>query len=73
MQVSTFKWYVINLDFVLGLPRTRRKKDYIWVVVDRLTESAHFIPVKSTYLVEEYARIYTNEIVSLHGILLSII
>ena len=46
--------------------------DLIWVIVDRLTKSAHFIPVKSTYLAEDYSRIYTDEIV-IHGIPLSII
>ena len=57
----------------MGLPRSRRKNDSIWVVVDRLRKSAHFIHVKSTYSTEEYARININEIVRLHGIPLSII
>ena len=63
----------MNMDFVVGLPRTQRKYDSIWVVVDRLTKSSHFIPVKFTYSKEECARIYINKIVSLHGIPLSII
>ena len=61
------------MDFVVGLPRTKRKNDSIWVVVDRLTKCAHFFPVKSTYLAEDYARIYINEILSLYGVSLSII
>ena len=61
------------MDFVLGLPRTQRQYDSIWVVMDRLTKSAHFIPVKSTYSVEDYGRIFIDEIVCLHGIPLSII
>ena len=61
------------MDFVVGLPRTRRQHDSIWVVVDRLTKSAHFIPVKSTYRAEDYARLYIDEIVRWHGIPLSII
>ena len=61
------------MDFVVGLPRTRRQHDSIWVIVDRLTKSAHFIPVKSTYRVEDYARLYIDEIVRWHGIPLSII
>lgn len=66
------KWEDINIDFVVGFPRTLRQNDSIWVVVDRLTKFAHLIHVKSTYLAEEYARIYIEEIVSLHGIPLSI-
>ena len=61
----------INMDFVVGLPRTRRQHDSIWVIVDRMTKSAHFILVKSTYRAEDYARLY--EIVRLHGIPLFII
>ena len=61
------------MDFVLGLPRTQRPYDSIWVVVDRLTKSARFIPVKSTYSAENYARIFIDEIVFRYGIRLSII
>ncbi|XP_055800364.1 uncharacterized protein LOC129869770 [Solanum dulcamara] len=56
-----------------GLPRTPRKYDLIWVVVDRLTKSAHFLPVRITYSAEDYARIYIKEIVKLHGVPVSII
>ena len=52
----------INMDFVVGFPRTRSQSDSIWVVVDRLTESAHFLFIKSTYSVEDYAKIYIDEI-----------
>ena len=54
-------------------PRTRRQNYYIWVVVDIFTKSTHFFPVKSTYSAEDYSKIYIDVIVSLHGILLSII
>ena len=73
MQVATWKWEDINMDFIVGFPRTRRKNDSTWVLVDRLTKYANFIPVSSTHSAEEYARIYINEFVSLHGIPLSII
>ena len=73
IEVPTWKWEVINMDFVVGLPRTRRQHDSIWVIVDRMTKSAHFIPVKSTYRVEDYARLYVDKIVRWHGIHLSII
>ena len=71
--VPTWKWKEINMHFIIGLPRTRSQNVSILVIVDRLTKSAHFIPVKSTYMKEDYARININEIVSLHGIPLSII
>ena len=61
------------MDFVAFLPRTRRQHDSIWVIVDRMTKSAQFIPVKSTYRAEDYARLYIDDIVRWHGIPLSII
>ncbi|XP_043811350.1 uncharacterized protein LOC122723353 [Manihot esculenta] len=61
------------MDFVVGLPLTLRKKDVIWVIVDRLTKSAHFILVRTDYSLEKYAELYINEIVRLHGVPLSII
>lgn len=60
------------MDFV-GLPRTSDGMDSIWVVVDRLTKTAHFVPVKTTYLVDKLAQTYVSEIVQLHGVPLSII
>ena len=61
------------MDFVVGLPKTLGKFDSIWVIVDRLTKSAHFILVKVTYNAEKLAKIYISEIVRLHGVPLSII
>ena len=61
------------MDFVVGLPKTMSKYDSIWVIVDRLTKSAHFIPVKVTYNADRLAKIYVSEIVRLHGVPLSII
>ena len=63
IQVPTWKLEDMNMDFVVGLPRTQRQYDLIWVVVDRLTKSAHFILVKYTYSAEDYARIFIDEIV----------
>ena len=62
-EVLTLKWEAINMDFVVGVPRNMRHHDSIWVMMDRLTKSAHFIPVKSTYRAEDYARLYIDEIV----------
>ena len=61
------------MDFVVGLPQTQKQYDSIWVIVDRLTKSVHFIPVKSTHSIEDYAMIFIDEIVCRHGIPLSII
>ncbi|XP_070009484.1 uncharacterized protein, partial [Nicotiana sylvestris] len=63
----------ITMDFVTGLPMIRKKFDAVWVIVDRLTKSAHFVPVVATYSSERLAEIYIREIVRLHGVPLSII
>ena len=73
MNFPTWKWEDINMDFVVGLPSTQRQNNSIWVVVDRLMKSSHIIAVKSTYLLEEYAKFYLDEIVIFHHIPLSII
>ena len=61
------------MDFVVGLPLTGRKHDSVWVVVDRLTKSAHFLPMRIDYSLDKLAELYIKEIVWLHGILISII
>ena len=61
------------MDFVVGLPRTRRQHESTWVMVDTLTKSVHFISVKSTYKAKDDVRLYMDEIVSWIGIPLSII
>ena len=61
------------MDFITGLPLTHQGHDSIWVIVDRLTKSAHFIPVNTSYLAGKYAELYVSQIVRLHGIPRSII
>jgi hypothetical protein len=56
------------MDFVIGLPRTQKGNDSIWVIIDRLTKVAHFILVKTTYGGATLAQLYIKEIVRLHGI-----
>jgi hypothetical protein len=56
------------MDFVTELPLTQNKKDAIWVVVDRLTKSAHFIPVNVRDSMEKLARTYTQKVVRLYGV-----
>jgi hypothetical protein len=58
LSILDWKWDNISMDFIVGLPLTSRKFDSIWVIVDRLTKSAHFIPVNTTYKVQKYAGIY---------------
>ncbi|GJY97044.1 putative reverse transcriptase domain-containing protein [Tanacetum coccineum] len=60
---------VIAMDFVTKLPRTSSGHDTIWVIVDRLTKSAHFLPMREDYKMERLARLYLNEIVARHGVL----
>jgi hypothetical protein len=61
------KWEGISMDFIVGLPLTARRHDSIFVVVDTLTKSAHFIPVRMTYQAPDIARVFISEIVMLHG------
>ncbi|WVZ76429.1 hypothetical protein U9M48_024406 [Paspalum notatum var. saurae] len=68
LKVPEWKWEEITMDFVVGLPRTRRGYNSIWVVVDRLTKVAHFIPVNTTYSGARLAELYISRIVCLHGV-----
>ena len=58
---------------MVGLPLTKGKYDAIWVIVDRLTKSAHFIPINERYSLEKLANLYIKEIVSRHGVPVSIV
>ena len=61
------------MDFVVRLLVTGRKHELVWVVVDRLTKSTHFLLVRTDYSLDNLAELYIKEIVRLHGILISII
>ena len=61
------------MDFVTHFPRTPRRHDVVWVMVDRLTKLAQFLVVRLTFTVEEFFRLYIREIVRLHGVLVSIV
>ncbi|KAH0773846.1 hypothetical protein KY290_010983 [Solanum tuberosum] len=73
IAIPLWKWEAINMDFITGLPRSRRKLESIWVIVDRLTKFAHFLPVRATFTAKDYAGLYIREIVRLHGVPVSII
>ncbi|WVZ52279.1 hypothetical protein U9M48_003355 [Paspalum notatum var. saurae] len=68
LALPAWKWEDVHMDFIVGLPRTQKGYDFIWVIIDRFTKSAHFIPVKNRYNAQNYAEIYISRIVSLHGI-----
>ena len=61
------------MDFVVGLPRTPKGNDAVWVIVDRLTKSAHFLPIRWGCTLEKLAEKYVSEIVRLHGVPESIV
>ncbi|GJT23586.1 putative reverse transcriptase domain-containing protein [Tanacetum coccineum] len=67
-EIPVWKWERITMDFVSGLPRTPSGYDTIWVIVDRLTKSAHFLPMKKTDSMEKLTRLYLKEIVCRHGV-----
>ena len=73
LPIPVWKWEEITMDFVVGLPVTTERHDAVWVIVDRLTKSAHFIPVRMTYTMDQFARLYMKEIIRLHGVPISII
>ena len=73
IRIPEWKWDQITMDFMVGLPLTGRKHDSVWVVVDRLTKLAHFLPVRNDYSLDKLAELYIKEIVRLHGIPISII
>jgi hypothetical protein len=56
------------MDFIMGLPRTQSGYDSIWVIMDRLTKVAHFIPIKTTYSGPQLTELYMSRIVCLHGV-----
>nr|GEY54608.1 putative reverse transcriptase domain-containing protein [Tanacetum cinerariifolium] len=72
-EIPEWKWEKITMNFVLGLPRTPSGYGSIWVIVDRLTKSAHFLPMKKTDSIEKLAQQYLKEIVCRHGVPVSII
>ncbi|GKA84255.1 putative reverse transcriptase domain-containing protein, partial [Tanacetum coccineum] len=72
-EIPEWKWESITMDFIIKLPITRNGHDAIWVVVDRLTKSAHFLAIHEDYNTEKLARLYTDEIVTRHEVHVSII
>ena len=63
LEVAEWKWEHVTMDFVTPLPRTQQKHDVVWVIVDRLTKSAHFLAVRMTFALERFCRLYIRKIV----------
>nr|GEU85856.1 putative reverse transcriptase domain-containing protein [Tanacetum cinerariifolium] len=72
-EIPVWEWERITMDFIVGLLRTPSGYDSIWVIVNRLTKSAHFLPVKTTDSMEKLTQLYIKEIVDRHGVPISII
>jgi hypothetical protein len=73
LEIPTWKWEDINMDFIVGLPRTQKGNDSIWIIVDRLTKVAHFIPIKTTFETHKLAELYIDNILKFHGVPKSIV
>jgi hypothetical protein len=73
LSIPKWKWDDISMDFIMGLPTTARKFDSIWLIVDRLSKSAHFIPVNTNNMVQKCAEVYIAHVLCLHGVLKMII
>ncbi|KAI3746254.1 hypothetical protein L6452_08679 [Arctium lappa] len=73
LSILEWKWEKITMDFVTKLPKTLRGHDTIWVIVDRLTKSAHFLTMRETLPMEKLAKLYIDEVVSRHGVPQSIV
>ena len=73
LPIPVWNWEDISMDFVVGLPCTTKGYDSIWVIVDRLTKSAHFLLVDTRYSAKKYAKLYFDRVVTLHGVPLTIV
>ena len=73
LKVAEWKWEYVTMDFVTHLPRTSQGYDVVWVIADRLTKLAHFLPVRMTFTLERFCRLYIQGIVWLHGVPVSIV
>lgn len=73
LAIPMWKWEDITMDFIKKLPRTTHVVDSIWVIIDELTKSAHFIPIQERSSAEKLAGIYIKEVVAWYGVLILVI
>ncbi|KAJ9539079.1 hypothetical protein OSB04_031812 [Centaurea solstitialis] len=72
-EIPEWKWERISMVFVTKLPKSKKGHDSIWVIVDRLTKYAHFLPIRESFSIDRLAQLYVDEIVMRHGVPISII
>jgi hypothetical protein len=73
LSILVQKWDDISMDFIMGFPLIAYKFDSIWVIMDRLTKSTHFVPINTNYNIQRYAEIYIAHVLCLYGVLKMII
>nr|CAD1823534.1 unnamed protein product [Ananas comosus var. bracteatus] len=73
ISIPIWKWENIAMDFVTGLLQSQGGHSAIWVIVDRLTKSAHFLPIHTTWSGDKLAQVHLDEVVRLHGVSVSIV
>ncbi|WOG92319.1 hypothetical protein DCAR_0311582 [Daucus carota subsp. sativus] len=73
LEIPEWKWEHIAMDFIIGLPRTKSNHVAIWVIIDRLTKSAHFLPINERFSMDKLIHMYLKEIVTRHGVPVSIV
>ncbi|KAJ9547405.1 hypothetical protein OSB04_019948 [Centaurea solstitialis] len=73
LEIPEWKWENLTMDLITKLPKTPRKFDAIWVIVDRLTKSAHFLAIRESFTSKQLADLYVKEVVRRHGVPVSII
>jgi hypothetical protein len=73
LPIPSWKWEDISMDFIIGLPKTSRHHDSIWVIVDRLTKTTRFLPAHTTYQTQTYEEMYIDRVIFLHGVLKTIL
>lgn len=73
LNIPEWKWDIISMDFVPGLPKTSKGNDSVWVIVDRLTKLAHFLPMKINNSLQKLTEMYIDKIVRFNGIPSSIV
>ncbi|KAL8134978.1 hypothetical protein AgCh_009846 [Apium graveolens] len=73
LEIPEWKWEHIAMDFIVGLPRTKANHNAIWVIVDRLTKLAHFLPINERFSLDKLVHMYLKEIVMRHGVPVSIV
>ncbi len=73
LPIFEWKWERITMDFMTELSHTKKNHDAVWVIIDRLTKSAHFLPVRMDYSLDSLAKLYIDEVVRLYRVPVSIV